>query len=82
MIIGKGDINKVREEVDAFVGNKVTIRANKGRKRIIIKEGYVENTYPSIFVVKVQNENATTFRNVSYSYTDILTRDVEISICD
>lgn len=82
MIIGKSDLDKVREEMDSYVGNKVRIKANKGRKRIDIKEGYIENTYPSIFVVKVQNESNQAFRHVSYSYTDVLTKNVEISTCE
>ncbi len=35
------------------VGSRVKIRANKGRKKIVVKEGVIQDTYPSIFVVKV-----------------------------
>lgn len=80
-MIAKEDIFAVRQQVKAHVGSKVKIRANKGRKRVVIKEGVLENTYPSIFVIKVQNEQNNTYRSISYSYTDLLTHNVEISIC-
>ena len=80
-MIEKQDISVVRQQVNAHVGSKVRIRANKGRKRVVVKEGVLENTYPSIFVVKVHNEQQNTYRSVSYSYTDLLTHNVELSIC-
>lgn len=80
-MIEKADIFTVRQQVKEHIGCRVRIKANKGRKRVIIKEGILENTYPSIFVVKVQNEQQDSFRSMSYSYTDLLTRNVELSIC-
>lgn len=80
-MIGKEDIFAVRQQVNAHVGSRVRIRANKGRKRVVVKEGVLENTYPSIFVVKVHNEQLDSYRSVSYSYTDLLTHNVELSIC-
>lgn len=79
-MIAKDDISQVRKQVDEYIGSKVLIKANKGRKRVVIKEGVLQNTYPSIFVVKVQNEQQDTYRTISYSYTDILTNNVELSL--
>lgn len=80
-MIAKEDITQVRELVDGYVGSKVIVKANKGRKRVVTKQGVLESTYPSIFVVKVENELQNSFRTVSYSYTDILTNNVELSLC-
>ena len=80
-MIAKSDILQVRKDIEGFVGSKVRIKANKGRKRIVVREGVLENTYPSIFVIRVQNEFEDTFRSVSYSYTDVLTHTVELSLC-
>ena len=80
-MIAKSDLLQVRKEIEGFVGSKVRVKANKGRKRIVVKEGVLENTYPSIFVIRVQNEFEDTFRSVSYSYTDLLTHTVELSLC-
>ncbi|MDA3846834.1 MAG: Veg family protein [Vallitaleaceae bacterium] len=78
----RNDITDIRSKVEEYIGNRVRIKANKGRKRVVIKEGYVENTYPSIFLVNVHNEQLNNYRKVSYSYTDILTHNVELTICD
>ena len=37
-----------------------------------------KETYPNIFVVKYEEHDT----NVSYRYTDILTRDLEVSVFD
>lgn len=79
-MIAKEEILMVREQVDKFIGSKVLIKANKGRKRVVVKEGVLQSTYPSIFIVKVQNEYQDSFRTVSYSYTDIITNNVELSL--
>lgn len=78
----KSDITNIRNQVEGFIGNRVQIKANKGRKRIVVKEGYVENTYPSIFVVNVHNQQMDNYRKESYSYTDILTHNVELKPCE
>jgi len=80
-MIGKDDIFQVKREIDNYVGSKVRIRANKGRKKIVIKEGVIQSTYPSIFVVQLNDESQKATRVVSYSYTDILTHTVELSLC-
>ncbi len=77
----RNEISIVRNEVNSHLGSKVIIRANKGRKRVSIKKGTIESTYPSVFIVRVHNEQQDSFRNISYSYTDLITRNVEISVC-
>lgn len=79
-MIGRGDIFQVKKEIDRYVGSKVRIRANKGRKKIVIKEGVIQSTYPSIFVVSLDNKSHSNERVVSYSYTDVLTHTVELSL--
>lgn len=80
-MIARDEIFQVRQQINEHIGSRVRIRAQKGRKRVVIKEGVLENTYPSIFVVKVENQEQQTFRTVSYSYTDLLTHNVELSLC-
>ncbi|NMA66881.1 MAG: Veg protein [Clostridiaceae bacterium] len=75
----KNTISQIRKELESCVGKRIQLKANKGRKKIFIKEGIVENVYPSIFTVKFENDfNAS--RKVSYSYTDVLTRTVEVKL--
>jgi uncharacterized protein Veg len=70
----------IRKDLDSFIGEKIKIKANKGRKRTIEREGILEKTYPNIFVVMI-NECSDTKRRVSYSYTDLLTETVELVVC-
>jgi len=80
-MIGRDDIFQVKREIDNYVGSKVRIRANKGRKKIVVKEGVIQSTYPSIFVVRLHDKSQNATRVVSYSYTDVLTHTVELSLC-
>lgn len=77
-MIAKYDLFQIRKDIIASVGSKVQLRSNRGRRKSFIKEGILENAYPSIFVVKFENGFEAT-RRVSFSYTDILTKAVEIS---
>ncbi len=75
----KSDLLQIRKNIEGCVGERVQLKTNKGRKKSFIKDGVLENTYPSIFIVKFENDYETT-RRVSYSYTDILTKAVELFI--
>jgi len=74
------DLLQIKKDIDDCVGERIQLKANKGRKKSFIKEGVLESTYPSIFTVKFENDYEMT-RRVSYSYTDILTKAVEIVRC-
>ena len=54
--MSQADIRKVKSSVDKNVGNRVKIRANRGRHKIDITEGVISETYPSIFLVEVENK--------------------------
>lgn len=65
----------IKSEIDDHIGEKVTLRANNGRRKIIVSNGVLEKTYPSIFVVRLEDD---TQRTVTYSYSDVLTKTVQI----
>ncbi|AZP03867.1 Veg family protein [Jeotgalibaca ciconiae] len=72
---------EIKEQLDNRLGKKVLLTAQAGRKRKIERKGILRETYHSVFVVDLdQEENA--FKRVSYSYADILTSSVEISFYD
>ena len=75
-----GELTKIKSNIEKCVGEKIQLKANRGRRKSFIKEGVLESTYPSIFTVKFENDYDMT-RRVSYSYTDILTKAVEIVRC-
>ncbi|NLW56408.1 MAG: Veg protein [Firmicutes bacterium] len=66
--------------MDSFVGQEVSLKANTGRKKVFEVNGILEQTYPNIFVVKFQERQVE--RRVSYTYADLLTEVVEVSIGD
>ena len=80
----KNDLVKIKSSLSDNVGRKVKLTAKKGRKQIVTREGIIESTYPSIFIVKLDtpDESMASERRVSYSYTDVLTKTVELIICD
>lgn len=76
--MGNNVLDEIKRDLDSFVGQRVTLKANRGRRKILQREGILEKTYPNIFIVKVDGDH--TPRRISYSYADILTETVEIKI--
>lgn len=70
-------LNAIKREVDGHVGETVMLRANSGRKKVMVREGVLEKTYPNIFIVRVIGKSNDS-RTVSYSYSDILTETVQL----
>ena len=75
-MIYPNDISSLKTDIEEKVGQKIIVKGSLGRNRPFEKEATLEKVYPSIFVVKY-DENQ---RNVTYSYTDILTRTVELQV--
>ena len=78
----KNDVTRVKDDIKSNVGHKVTLTAKKGRKKFIVRQGVIESTYSSVFVVKldVDDDQIPSNRRVSYNYVDILTKTVEIAL--
>ena len=74
------DVTHVRSDIQRIVGSKVRLETNKGRHKSVVSSGVVSHAYPSIFTVQI-NEGADT-RRLSFSYTDVLTNTVEITLCE
>jgi len=71
----KAVLEAIRERLDSHLGEKVKVRASEGRRRVFEREGVLEKTYNSIFVVRFEDEES---RHMSWSYIDVLTDAVEI----
>ncbi len=76
-----GSVGNVRREVAKHLGSKVVVRSNLGRHKFDVTEGVIAEIYPSIFLIKVRNEAENSFQTVSYSYTDVITKDVQLTLC-
>ncbi|MDK2820655.1 MAG: hypothetical protein PWP31_620 [Clostridia bacterium] len=76
---GKKVLATIREDLESRVGQKVRLRANRGRKKILERIGILEKTYPNIFVIRLE-EQKNLERRISFSYTDVLTNTVELMV--
>jgi uncharacterized protein Veg len=71
----------IKKALDSNLGKKLLLKANGGRRKTIERFGVLAETYPSVFVIQLdQDENA--FERVSYSYADVLTETVQITFYD
>ena len=69
------NISTIKKDIERHIGEKVTLKANGGRKKILVNDGVLESAYPSIFVIRLEND---TQRTVTYSYSDVLTKTVQL----
>ena len=77
-MIYKTDIANLKTDILDKIGQKIIVKGSLGRSKAFEKEATIEKAYPNIFVVKYEENN----RNVTYSYTDVLTRTVEVEVFD
>ena len=72
---------EIKRVLDGQIGKRLKLIANGGRRKTIERHGVLAETYPSVFIVALdQDENA--FERVSYSYADVLTETVQITFYD
>ncbi|MFB5663746.1 Veg family protein [Alteribacillus sp. HJP-4] len=72
---------EIKQALDAKVGKRVTVVANGGRRKTIERSGFLEETYPSVFIVKLDRDKHPVER-ISYSYTDVLTKTVQLTLLE
>lgn len=78
----QADINRVRASVHQQCGSKVLIQLDRGRNKIDIQEGVIQNAYPSVFTILVKDEyEANPPQLLSFSYNDIITKDIRMKLC-
>jgi uncharacterized protein Veg len=77
-MICSDDIANLKTDIGHKIGQKIIVKGTLGRNKTYEKEATIENAYPNIFVVKYEENE----RNVTYSYTDVLTRNVEVQVFD
>ena len=68
-------LSSIKQDIESHVGERVTLKANGGRRKILVNSGVLEKTYPAIFMIRLDND---TQRTVTYSYSDVLTKTVQL----
>ena len=76
----ENSLDKIKDEVKSFVGHRVSVRANRGRRKDIEKEGVLEKTHKNVFIVRIKDHNQ--IRRLSYTYSDLLTDNVVVESKD
>lgn len=76
----KNTLQQIKLDLESCIGKRVKVKANRGRKQVLEAEGVIENTYPKIFVVKLDKSHSV--RRLSYTYADVLTKTVELTVDD
>lgn len=75
----KQALAEIRQDLETFIGRRIKLRSYKGRNRVVEREGVLERTYPNIFIIRLDEKRAE--RHISFSYTDVLTESVELTVC-
>ena len=75
-MICRADISNLKTDIHDKIGQKIIVKGSLGRSKEFEKEGTIEKAYPNIFVVKYEEND----RTASYTYTDLLTRTVEVDV--
>ena len=57
------------------------VKANRGRHRFDVNEGVIKEVYPHVFMIQINDSEEDAGKTVSYTYTDILTKDVQLQLC-
>lgn len=73
-------IEAIKAKIHSMLGKNISMSVCRGRKRISKYSGIIENTFPSVFIVRLKTNKKDTERIpcLSYSYNDVLCGDVQI----
>lgn len=74
------NIRAIKKVLDQYLGKTIKVTAELGRNRVRESNGVLCETYPSVFIIDLGNESS--IDRISYSYTDILTKEIVLSYED
>ena len=75
-MVSKDVLQKIRQDVEEYMGQEIFVKANVGRNKCICKRGVIDSTYTNLFVFK----ESETDSKLSYSYTDLVTNNLQLSM--
>ncbi|MDN6028829.1 MAG: Veg family protein [Lactobacillus sp.] len=74
-------ISTIKDKLDEHLGQSITVVAQAGRKKVTRRHGVLKRTFPAVFVVDL-DQDQNNFEHVSYSYTDLLTKNIALEFND
>ncbi len=73
-----GIVDSIHDTLNDFVGQRIKVRANMGRSKIVENEGILTQVHPRLFVMEVERKRGAKARH-SFQFADVLTGMVELS---
>lgn len=70
-------VEDIHDTLESMVGDRVRVKANMGRTRVVERMGIVKTVHPSVFTIEVDERRGRKSRQ-SYQYVDVLTGTVEL----
>ena len=71
-------VDFIHDTLEGYLGQKVRVRANMGRSKIVENNGTLTQVHPRLFIMEMDRKRGRTARQ-SYQYVDVLTGTVELS---
>lgn len=71
---------KIRSSIERHIGDKVKLTTKDGRKSMLVRKGIIDCIYPSVFTVRLSGSSDEGDSTISFSYTDVLTKAVDIKL--
>ncbi|AJC12501.1 UvrABC system protein C [Berryella intestinalis] len=71
-------VDSIHDTLNGYVGQRLRVRANMGRSKIVENEGVLTQVHPRLFIMEVDRKRGRTARQ-SYQHVDVLTGTVELS---
>ncbi len=71
-------IDFIHDTLEGYVGQKLHVRANMGRSKIVENKGTLTQVHPRLFIMEMDRKRGRTARQ-SYQYVDVLTGTVVLS---
>jgi len=74
-------LKEIKNHIEKYIGEEISLVTDRGKRKMKTRNGIVKNVFRNIFTVEISGEFGTS-RTASFSYSDILTQDVEFIISE
>lgn len=77
----QNDFNRVRSSVKQQCGSEVEIHLDRGRNKVDIQRGVIQEAYASVFTILIKPQRNVPEQLLSFSYSDIITKEIRMMLC-
>jgi len=76
--VGTVRLNEVKSIVRSLQGRSIEMVINRGRNKLVTLNATIDKVYPSMFIIKPEDE--IMLDRTSFSYSDILCGDIKFLV--